>query len=129
MKAFGPATMFNKGHNKTQKYPAGIWCENDVVLTSMRRDYVASTFIRRHFDTKCPMGIVASMVGGSFVLNVNECSLKEKKLCHFYISQGGSNERKNFTYLKAILSFRKHIFERIYYPEKQTGSQQSCFPL
>ena len=36
--------------------PAGIWCENDVVLTSMRRDYVASTLIRRHFDTKCPLG-------------------------------------------------------------------------
>ena len=35
---------------------AGIWCENDVVLTSMRRDYVASTLIRRHFDTKCPLG-------------------------------------------------------------------------
>ena len=39
-----------------KKYPAGIWCENDVVLTSMRRDYVASTLIRRHFDTKCPLG-------------------------------------------------------------------------
>ena len=38
-------------------YPAGIWYENDVVLTSMRRDYVASTLIRRHFDTKCPLGI------------------------------------------------------------------------
>ena len=36
--------------------PAGIWCENDVVLTSMRRDYVASTLIRRHFDTRCPLG-------------------------------------------------------------------------
>ena len=36
--------------------PAGIWCENDVVLTSMRRDYVASTLIRRHCDTKCPLG-------------------------------------------------------------------------
>ena len=36
--------------------PAGIWCENDVVSTSMRRDYVASTLIRRHFDTKCPLG-------------------------------------------------------------------------
>ena len=36
-------------------FPADIKCENDVVLTSMRRDYVASTLIRRHFDTKCPL--------------------------------------------------------------------------
>ena len=37
-------------------YPAGIWCKNDVVLTLMRRDDVASTLIRRHFRTKCPLG-------------------------------------------------------------------------
>ena len=30
----------------------GIWCKNDVVSTSMRRNHVASTFIRRHF-TSC----------------------------------------------------------------------------
>ena len=36
--------------------PAGIWCQNDVELTSMRRDDVASTLIRRHFGTKCPLG-------------------------------------------------------------------------
>ena len=39
-----------------QTITAGIWCENDVVLTSMRRDDVASTLIRRHFLTKCPLG-------------------------------------------------------------------------
>ena len=32
--------------------PAGIWCQNDVVSTSMRRDHVASTLTRRHF-TSC----------------------------------------------------------------------------
>ena len=36
--------------------PAGIWCQNDVVSTSMRRNHVASTLIRRHFRTKCPLG-------------------------------------------------------------------------
>ena len=36
--------------------PSGLWCQNDVVLTSMRRNHVASTLIRRHFHTKCPMG-------------------------------------------------------------------------
>ena len=30
--------------------PVGIWCQNDVVCTSMRRDDGASTWIRRHFD-------------------------------------------------------------------------------
>ena len=38
-------------------YPAGIWCENDVGSTSMRRHHVASTLIRRHSGTKCPLGI------------------------------------------------------------------------
>ena len=38
-------------------YPADIWCENDVVLMSMRRDHVASTLIQRHFGTKCPLGL------------------------------------------------------------------------
>ena len=40
-------------------YPAGIWCKNDVVLTLMRRDDVASTLIRRHFRTKCPLGRIS----------------------------------------------------------------------
>ena len=47
-----------KGRIKTLLYdisPVGIWCQNDVVLTSMRRHHVASTSIRRHFDTKCPL--------------------------------------------------------------------------
>ena len=33
----------------TQRY-------NDVVSTSMRRDHVASTLIRRHFDIVCLLG-------------------------------------------------------------------------
>ena len=37
-------------------HPVGIWCQNDVVSTSMRRNHVASTLIRRHFCTKCPLG-------------------------------------------------------------------------
>ena len=39
-------------------FPAGIWCQNDVVSTSMRRNHVASTLIRRHFRTKCPLGSI-----------------------------------------------------------------------
>ena len=40
----------------TTHFPAGIWCQNDVVSTSMRRNHVASTLIRRHFRPKCPLG-------------------------------------------------------------------------
>ena len=51
------AVSKKKGINGFSAYiPAGIWCENDVVLTSMRRTNVASTLIRRHFGTKCPLG-------------------------------------------------------------------------
>ena len=46
--------MHNSDPNEIN--PAGIWCQNDVELTSMRRDDVASTLIRRHFGTKCPLG-------------------------------------------------------------------------
>ena len=35
--------------------PAGKH-QNDVVSTSMRRDHVASTLIRRHFNVVCPLG-------------------------------------------------------------------------
>ena len=38
----------------------GIWCENDVRSTSMRRD--ASTLIQRHFRTKCPLGFFWSLI-------------------------------------------------------------------
>ena len=40
------------------KLPVGTQRENDVVSTSMRRDHVASTLIRRHFhfDVVCLLG-------------------------------------------------------------------------
>ena len=34
----------------------GTQHQNDVVSTSMRRDHVASTLIRRHFNVVCPLG-------------------------------------------------------------------------
>ena len=40
--------------------PVGIWCQNDVVSTSMRRHHVASTLIRRHFYVMCPLGKLLS---------------------------------------------------------------------
>ena len=38
-------------------HPVGTQRKNDVVSTSMRRDHVASTLIRRHFDVVCLLGI------------------------------------------------------------------------
>ena len=38
------------------KGPVGIWCQNDVVSTSMQHHHVASTLIRRHFYVMCPLG-------------------------------------------------------------------------
>ena len=37
-------------------HPAGTQHQNDVVSTSMRRDHVASTLIRRHFNVLFPLG-------------------------------------------------------------------------
>ena len=39
--------------------PAGTQHQNDVVSTSMRRDHVASTLIRRHFNVVCPLGTIS----------------------------------------------------------------------
>ena len=38
-------------------FPAGTQHQNDVLSTSMRRDHVASTLIRRHFNVVCPLGL------------------------------------------------------------------------
>ena len=40
-----------------ERFPVDIWCQNDVVSTSMRRHHVASTLIRRHFLVMCPLGL------------------------------------------------------------------------
>ena len=39
-------------------FPVGTQRENGVVSTSMRRDHVVSTLIRRHFDVVCLLGLV-----------------------------------------------------------------------
>ena len=38
-----------KPTGQMEVYPAGTECQNDIVLTSMRRDNVASTSLWRHF--------------------------------------------------------------------------------
>ena len=51
-------------------FPVGIWCQNDVVLTSMRRcHHVASTLIRRHF-TPCARWV--------------HCDVTETTITHIY---------------------------------------------
>ena len=42
----------------------GIWCQNDVVSTSMRRHHVASTLIRRHFMSCARWGMVVGVKSG-----------------------------------------------------------------
>ena len=37
-------------------YPAGTCHRNDVVLTSMRRQYDDVTSVRRHLDVMCRLG-------------------------------------------------------------------------
>ena len=41
--------------------PVGIWCQNEVVSTSMRRSHVASTLLRRHFTPCARWGIRLSI--------------------------------------------------------------------
>ena len=40
----------------------GMWCQNDVVSTSIRRHHVASTLIRRHFFAMCPLGTICNNI-------------------------------------------------------------------
>ena len=44
--------------------PAGTQHQNDVVSTSMRRDYVASTLIRRHFNVVFLLGWMVRAIEG-----------------------------------------------------------------
>ena len=46
----------------------GTQRENDVVSTSMRRDLVASTLIRRHFDVVCLLGNYFYALSGKKIL-------------------------------------------------------------
>ena len=40
----------HNNNNKASYFLVGIWCQNDVALTSMRRHHDASTLIRHHFS-------------------------------------------------------------------------------
>ena len=53
--------------------PVGIWCQNDVVSTSMRRHHVASTLKRRHMPAgpKEPTKNPNQTEGLRFNLNFN----------------------------------------------------------
>ena len=76
--------------------PAGIWCENDVVLTSMRRDYVASTLIRRHFGTKCPLGYILLFLFMHFRF----------ELYNEGLARSGSDGLNSMMYTRLALEFR-----------------------
>ena len=42
-------------HISLRIFPAGTWRRNDDKLTSMRRQYVASTSVRRRYDVMCQL--------------------------------------------------------------------------
>ena len=46
--------------------PVDIRCLNDVVSTSIGRNYVASTLIRCHFYVMCPLGCIHGNEGRLF---------------------------------------------------------------
>ena len=48
----GEADLDGDGMINYEGIPVGIWCQNDVVSTSVRRHHVTLTLIRRHF-TSC----------------------------------------------------------------------------
>ena len=50
--------MHVKSCNADTFNPVGLWCQNDVVLTSMLRHHVASKLIRRNFYDMCPPGSI-----------------------------------------------------------------------
>ena len=45
---------------RKQNIQVGIWCQIDVVSTSMRRLHVESTLIRCHFYVMCPLGCTSN---------------------------------------------------------------------
>ena len=70
-RAGGGTTLFKIwcSSNISTYSPAGIWFSNDVVSTSMRRHYVVSTLIKRHF-TPCARWEVSN-------------ALNAIRMCHF----------------------------------------------
>ena len=55
----------------------GSLCQNDIVPMSMRRNHVASTFIRRHFYVMCPLGKHAGVpIQLSQKLSMHKCLSK-----------------------------------------------------
>ena len=62
-----------------QIIPVHIWCQNDVVLTSMRRTHVASTLLRRRFYIMCPPGMVMHGSKHEVIKVVPRCKNGEKE--------------------------------------------------
>ena len=68
-------------------YLVGVWCQIDVVSTSMRRNHVASTLIRRHFYIMCPlanMGENNVVRGNHFVNTDREKRTSREKSLYVY---------------------------------------------
>ena len=53
--------------------PADTHHQNDVVSTSMRRDHVAPTLIRRHVNVVCLLGLFLVFFSFLFLLVPRKC--------------------------------------------------------
>ena len=83
--------------------PAGTQHQNDVVSTSMRRDHVASTLIRRHFNVVCPLGIIALCV-------LFHCCFKHPANLGFkFINETFSGRKMSREFSDVFLLFSKEI--------------------
>ena len=71
-------------YRKCVVYPADIWCQNDVVSMSMRRDHVASTLIRCHFYDMCTLGYVYGMIIEAYIQRTVTCALVKLILFLFF---------------------------------------------
>ena len=64
--------------------PVGLWCQNDVVSTSMRRHHVASTLTRRHYYVMCPLGGCYGYIFFAYIVYIRTPDMIEKLSSCFY---------------------------------------------
>ena len=111
-----------------------ILCQNDVVSTSMRRNHVASTLIRRHFHVMCPLGTLSretTLLYPFYPFSVGvSCYRKELPPQEQFVSL---KKRHQF----GIIVERQHFgrivegrhFGRVRCLRKLNGRRISCFHL
>ena len=93
-------------HFQPKVFPLGIWCQNDVVSTSMRRNHVASTLVRRHLYFMCPLGCVGFASNTVYVSAFDEDAVYVR--FYRYVSKKNSGCPKSGS--EVIRNFHEHEF-------------------